>query len=44
MVPDFCHESRVKSMGASACDGLLGLPKFVGSTPWPRVDHGGGCK
>ena len=27
--------------GASACDGLLGFSKFMGSTPWLEVDHGG---
>ena len=33
MVADFCHESRVKCVGASAYDGLLGFPKSVGSSP-----------
>ena len=27
--------------GASACDRLLGFSKFMGSTPWLEVDHGG---
>ena len=30
------------SVGASACD--IGFILLVGSMPWPRVKHGGGCK
>ena len=35
---------EMADVGASTHDGFFDSSKSVGSTPWPRVDHDGGCK